>query len=550
MKRERSLLWLWQVTGKAKGYILALTALQGAGGVIGVIYALLFRAMVDFAVAGDAAGFQGSAVRLAGLVLVQLLVSALTRWLHELAKADIENRFKRRLLDKLLHKDFASVSSKHTGEWLNRLTSDTAVVAGGTVEILPGLVGTVIRMVSALGMILALNPTLGWVLIPGCLAMGVFSYLFRDGLKQLHKEIRERDGLLRVLLQERLANLLVIKAFSAEGQTGEAAEKAMAAHKAARLRRNRFSNVASTGLGAAMEGMYLLGAVFCAHGILTGHISYGTLAAVMQLVGQLQRPFANLSGFVPRWFAMTASAERLMEIEDEADDGQAADWLTMRRYYAREFQVLGLRNASFAYPASPGAEAPTVLEGLSLELRKGETVAFTGPSGCGKTTVLKLLMCMYSLKSGERFLDAQDLTAAHRRLFAYVPQGNALMNGSIRDAVCFAADRDDARLKRALTIACADEFVDDVERELGERGAGLSEGQMQRLAIARAIYTDAPILLLDEATSALDAATEQKLLDNLRRLTDKTVVIVTHRTAALSICDRVLHFSENGVEAV
>lgn len=550
MKRERSLPWLWQVTGKAKGYILALTLLQGAGGLIGVAYALLFRAMVDFAVAGDAAGFRRSAVRLAGLVLVQLLVSALTRWLHELAKADIENRFKRRLLDQILRKDFASVSATHTGEWLNRLTSDTAVVAGGTVEILPGLVGTVIRMVSALGMILALNPTLGWVLIPGGLAMGVFSYLFRGGLKRLHKEIRERDGLLRVLLQERLANLLVIKAFSAEGQTVEAATGAMAAHRAARLRRNRFSNVASTGLGAAMEGMYLLGAVFCAHGILTGHISYGTLAAVMQLVGQLQRPFANLSGFLPRWYAMTASAERLMEIEDEADDGQAADWLTMRRYYADAFQVLGLRNASFAYPSSDDGEQPTVLEGLSLELRKGETVAFTGPSGCGKTTVLKLLMCMYSLKSGERFLDAQDLTAAHRRLFAYVPQGNALMNGSIRDAVCFAADRDDARLKRALTVACADEFVDDVERELGERGAGLSEGQLQRLAIARAIYTDAPILLLDEATSALDAATEQKLLENLRSLTDKTVVIVTHRTAALSICDRVLHFSENGVEAV
>ena len=548
MKRERSLSWLWRVTGAAKGRILALTLLQGLGGVIGVAYALLFRAIVDSAVAQDAAAFWHSVGRTVGLVLVQLLVSALTRWLHELAKADIENRFKQRLVDKILQKDLASVSATHTAEWLNRLSSDSAVVAGGTVEILPGLVGTVIRMGSALGLILALEPTLGWLLIPGGLAMAVFSYLLRNRLKRLHKEIRTRDGLLRVLLQERLSNLLLIKAFSAEGQTAEAAAGAMAEHKAARLRRNRFSNLASAGLGAATQGMYLLGMVFCAHGILTGRISYGTLTAIMELVGQLHRPFTNLSGFLPRWYAMTASAERLMEIETYPDDGQAADWETMRRYYAQEFQVLGLRNASFSYPSSGDAEGTAVLDGLSLELRKGETVAFTGPSGCGKSTVLKLLMCMYPLDGGERFLDAQPLSAAHRRLFAYVPQGNALMNGSIRDAVCFAAAPDDARLERALTLACADEFVDDVERELGERGAGLSEGQMQRLAIARAIYTEAPILLLDEATSALDAATEQKLLDNLRSLTDKTVVIVTHRQAALSICDRVLNFTEKGVE--
>ena len=145
-------------------------------------------------------------------------------------------------------------------------------------------------------------------------------------------------------------------------------------------------------------------------------------------------------------------------------------------------------------------------------------------------------------------MDDQPLTAAHRRLFAYVPQGNALMNGTIMDVVCFAEPYDENRLQRALTIACADEFVDDVNTELGERGSGLSEGQMQRLSIARAIYADAPILLLDESTSALDEGTERRLLETLRGMTDKTVVIVTHRKAALSICDRVLEFTESGVK--
>jgi ATP-binding cassette subfamily B protein len=162
---------------------------------------------------------------------------------------------------------------------------------------------------------------------------------------------------------------------------------------------------------------------------------------------------------------------------------------------------------------------------------------------------------MYPLDTGERYLEtaqgAMPLDASWRRLFAYVPQGNALMNGSIRDVVSFAdpdAAADEARLKRALEISCADEFVDDLDLELGERGSGLSEGQMQRIAIARAVFAGCPVLLLDESTSALDEVTEQRLLDNLRTLTDNTVVIVTHRKAALSICDRVLRFTESGVE--
>lgn len=547
MKRKTTVNWLWRVAGKKKGYILALTLIQGIAGVIGVIYALLFRAIVDSAVGKDAASFRYHVILIVGLVLVQLGVSAVIRWLHELAKADIENTLKLRLLDSILRKDYASVSAIHTAEWLNRLTGDTAVVAGGYVEILPGLVSTVVRLVSALIMIIALDRWFAYILVPGGILLIILTYAFRGVLKRLHKSIQESDGRLRIFLQERISNLMVVKAFAAEQQTGDGAADAVADHKTARMRRNRFSNAAGVGFGAAMQGMYLLGAVYCAHGIMTGRVTYGTLTAVMQLIGQVQGPFANISGYLPRWYAMTASAERLMEIESYADDGSVADAEAMRRYYEEAFRALGLRNATFAYKTG---EAPVVLENMSLEIRKGETVAFTGHSGCGKSTVLKLLMCLYPLDSGERLIDGRELTAAFRRLFAYVPQGNALMNGTIRDVVSFAepaASHDGARIKRALAIACADEFADDVDAELGERGSGLSEGQMQRIAIARAIFADAPILLLDEATSALDEGTEKCLLENLRRLTEKTVIIVTHRKAALSICDRVIEFTEDGV---
>ena len=196
-----------------------------------------------------------------------------------------------------------------------------------------------------------------------------------------------------------------------------------------------------------------------------------------------------------------------------------------------------------------------------MDIRKGEYVAFTGHSGCGKSTLLKLLMCLYPLDRGERYLRSQTgdrtveipLTAAWRGLFAYVPQGNQLMSGTIREIIAFGdpeAMHQEERMKRALRISCADEFVKELDHGidtlLGERGCGLSEGQMQRIAIARAVFSERPVLILDESTSSLDEVTEQRLLKNLRQMTDKTVLIITHRPAALEICDRRIDMTENG----
>ena len=192
---------------------------------------------------------------------------------------------------------------------------------------------------------------------------------------------------------------------------------------------------------------------------------------------------------------------------------------------------------------------PVVLEHLSLELRKGAFVAFTGHSGSGKSTALKLLMSLYPLDSGERYVHGaageQPLDASWRGLFAYVPQGNQLLSGTIREIVAFGdaeGMRKEQELWRALRVACAEDFVAALDKgldsSLGEGGAGLSEGQMQRIAIARAVFSDRPVLLLDEATSSLDAETERQVLENLRAMTDRTVLIVTHRPAALELCDK------------
>ena len=532
-QQDSAVRWLWRGTGKNKNYVLVLILIQGVSGGLGVLYALLLRNIVDSAVGQDSGGFWHYVLLIIALVLLQISLAAVIRWLQELAKADIENRFKQRLTDKILRKEYSIVSATHTAEWLNRLTNDTTVVF----------------------MVIALDHMFAVILVPGGMVLCVFAYAFRGILKRLHKNIQESDGRLRVFLQEHIGSLMMIKSFVAEEQTSRAAGDAMDCHKAARMRRIRFSNVANIGFGVAMRGMYLLGVVYCAYGILNGTVTYGTLTAIMQLISQIEGPFVSISGYLPRYYAMLASAERLMEIETFAEEENARAADEVRDFYKRSFSGLCLRDAYFTYKTDDSA--PVVLDGISIEIRKGEYVAFSGHSGCGKSTVLKLLMCMYPLNSGERILMSAEgdipLDASWRRLFAYVPQGNALMNGTIREVVSFAdpgGAGNEERLRRALWISCADEFVEDLDMVLGERGTGLSEGQMQRIAIARAVFADSPVLLLDESTSALDDLTEQRLLQNLRALTDKTVVIVTHRKAALSICDRVLRFTKSGVKDV
>ena len=571
MKRKNAVHWIWDVTGKKRRKIFLLTALQGLAGSTDVVYALLFRSIVDSAAARDKDTFLSHVFLIIGLVILQLGMSAFIRRLYEAARSDIENTFKQRLLDHLLRKDYASVSATHTAEWLNRLTGDAAVAADGIADLLPGLTETIVRMAAALIMIIILDSWFACILIPGGILMIAVSHVFRNNLKRMHKDIQESDGRLRIFLQERISGLMIIKAFMAEDQTGRSAAAAMAEHRAAKLRRNRFSNVVNFGFGAAMEGTYLICTVYCAHGIMTGRVSFGTMTAVMQLVGQVQGPLTGLSGYLPRWYAMTASAERLMEAEAYKDDSPGDDTQThayeekrIQAFYRDRFQALKLQNISFTYPYretdmknDQKGFMSAALQNLSLEIRKGEYLAFTGQSGCGKSTVLKLLICIYSPDSGERTLVSADgtlpLTPQWRGLFAYVPQGNQLMCGRLRDVVAFSCPdeaENEEKLMRVLSIACVDEFLpemeDGLDTMLGERGAGISEGQMQRIAIARALFSDRPILLLDEATSALDEKTERRLMENLRSLQDKTVIMVTHRKTVLSACDRVIVFDGAG----
>lgn len=553
---KKVLFWLWKVSGLYKIGVAGLFAIRVTFGLCGVMSAILLRDLIDGAANGQRAYFLQAAGCLAVLYLGQNILSAISRFLYEWVRASLENQMKNRLFSCLLHKDYAQVTATHSGEWISRLTSDTVVVAGGIVDILPNLGGMLARLIGALMALLILQPAFFYILVPAGIVMSVLTASLRKELKRLHKKIQEANGAVLSFLQERLENLMILRVFAMERQTLLETARRMKEHKKARMKRNSLSNLCNFGFGLMVDSCYLLSAVYCGYGILKGTISYGTFTAILQLVGQVQSPFTGITGIIPQYFAMTASAERLMEAEAYPDDGRGIGFTAeqIKRFYEEQFESLELQDASFSYLASDETNCRlNVMQHFNLEVRKGEYVAFTGHSGCGKSTLFKLLMCLYPLDAGKRYICAKrnnqqekyPLTSLWRGLFAYVPQGNQLMSGTIREIISFGdplAMAQEERLMHALRVACADGFVTALESgmdtHLGERGTGLSEGQMQRIAIARAVFSDRPILILDECTSALDEETEQKLLINLRKMTDKTVLLITHRPAALEICDR------------
>ena len=544
--------WLASVLGRRLWPVAALCAAQSLTAVIAVGYALFMKGAVDAAVARDAGRFLTVVSGFAAAVAAQVALGALSRAVNERARADVENRLRSRAFDVLLRADYARVSSRHTGELMSRLTSDASVVTEGVVALPPNACSMAIRIVGVAAVMWALQPALTVLFLLAGVALACGSMLVRGRVKRMHHRVQEADGRVRAFLQEALSSLIVVRVFGAREAMERGAGTLMEGHRRARVRRGNVSNAASTALSLGLQAGYLIGFVWCGWGIVRGTVSYGTLMAVVQLVGQIQRPFSSMGGMFQRHASALASAERLIALEDDVPCERGRMDVADADACRAGLASLRFDGVGFGY------DGRSVLRGFDWEVRRGEFVAVTGESGVGKSTLLRLLVGAYrpdvgsvtavvSDGGGERRVDVRDLPQG---MFAYVPQGNMLMAGTIRQVVAFAQGDmpvDDERVRRACEAAEADAFVralpDGYDTVLGERGRGLSEGQMQRLAVARALYAQAPVILFDEATSALDEGTETRMLDNIRAMRDRTVVMVTHRGHTLDYCDRVVELA-------
>lgn len=545
MKKQRDqdvLRWIIKTTGNLRGIVL-LSALQVVAALCGIGSVWLLRGVINAAVYGDEPHFRLYLAALAGITVAQIALRATARRSSESVSADAENRLKAHTYRVILTRDFAAVTAYHSGDLLNRLTSDTAVVAAGLAEIAPNMSGMLARLIGASVLLILLDAKFALLFLCGAVLLVAAARILRKKLKRLHKDVQDADGQVRSFLQETLENLLLLRTFSSEAHAGTAADEKMQAHRAARMRKLRLSNACSAGFSLAVNAGYLAGLLWCGVGILRGTITYGTLVAVLQLVGQIQGPVSGINGYLSRFYAMTASAERLVELESLPREPYAPMTDAERDDIYARMTHISMEHVTFAYPD----DGEPVLRDAALSFRKGELLAIVGDSGIGKTTMLQLLLAVRT-GSGTLCCTTEDgsslpLTARTRPLFAYVPQTQLVLSGSVRDVVAgFSGSAvDEERLRWACRTACA-AFVEALpqgyDSPVGERGSHLSEGQLQRLNVARALYSQAPILLLDEATSALDADTERQLLENLRTMTDRTLLLVTHHAAVVSACDR------------
>lgn len=549
-KQNREVLrWIYAVSGEGKLWVAILSLVRIVQGICTVFYAALLKELVDSATLGDREIFFDVLILFIILNAITIVLLYFSRLFAEKAHISIEKNFRIKFFSELMRRDFSKVSKVHSGDWMTRITSDVTVVTSGVSTIVPDVLGMAIRMASALVSLYILIPHIIYALVPAAVVMYFFSRFFRTRLKTYHKNVQHKDGASRSFMQERIMSLIAVHSFSREEHSVKLACDSFDELAKEKLKRHYFTNGCMTVISSAMISAQILGIGFCGWGIVTGALSYGTMSAVIYLINLLESPLVNFSRYINQYYAMLASAERLVEVEeyelDVAERALSAE--EIRNFYSNRLHAVGLEGAAFSYDK----DGDKVLEDFSIELKKGEFVAFTGPSGCGKSTVFKLLMSLYRLDGGSAYVldkkgERYPLDSTWRGLFSYVPQGNMLMSGTIREALTFGdSSIGDGQIWSVLDIAVADfvrELPEGLDSCLGEGGYGLSEGQMQRISIARAILSNRPILLLDEATSALDMETEKKLLENLRSMTDRTLVIITHREAALEFCDKTIEF--------
>ncbi len=541
-RSEKGKLWLKQETGVYTGVVLLLTVLSVLVTLCSLAFAYLVRYLINSATSGKEARLWIFSALLLGVLLLKILSRFLHFFLSERFRSKIYVELRTRSFAKILRADYARLQGYHSGDLLNRLTSDAQDISASTVGLLPTVCGMAVQCLGAVVALLTIDPLFTGIYVICGIALVTVSTLFRKQVKKRHKEVLQADGEARSFMQEGLTSAMTVKAYGAEGKAAQKAEGLSDVYYRKRMKRNVLRTQMDFIFSILSNFGLIFAVVWCSVSVLRGNDDYGSILSVILLLMQLQQPLTSFSSVLPAYYARLASAERLAELDELPVEKTGKENTELAALYA-DMQALQFENVRFAY------DREKLFDGANACAKKGEIVCLTGSSGAGKSTLFKLLLNVFQAKEGGAYLLGKErtgITERERGLFAYVPQGNFLFSGTIYENLTFFIPKEveitEGKIGQALSTACA-EFVfglpQGLQTKLAEGGEGLSEGQRQRLNVARALLSERPILLLDEATSALDSETEKKLLENIRGLQDKTCFIVTHRPAALEIADRV-----------
>ncbi len=533
--------WMFTICKKERFKILLLVFTNIIAATLTIVYANFSKNIINAATIDKSFSLVlRYALYYLFIIMFQLGLTLLSRSTLERCLGKIEWELKQHMLKTVLKKDYGEITSYHTGDLQNRMFNDVNVIASGVTNIIPNIVLFLTRLICAFAYLVVIDKIFALAFLVGGIFVFLCTQFFRKTLKRLHKEVQKTEGKTRSFIQEAVTSLIAVKAFSVEEKVLDKADNLQAENYKAKMKRRFFGIVANAGISTVFSFGYIFALGFGAYRLING-LDYGTVTAMLQLVNQIQAPFAQLSSIMPQYFSVIASAERLMEIETLPDEHEVnSSEFDFEKTY-KELKSINFNNISFKY------DRDIILDNTSLKINKGDFVAIMGISGIGKSTLLKLLLGVFKVQEGSIELECENenipVDVVTRKLFSYVPQGNFILSGTIREILTFInSEATDEKIERAIEIACAKDFIDDLpdrlETVIGERGIGLSEGQLQRLAIARSLLSGCPVMLLDEATSALDEDTEKAFLTNLKELKNKTCVIVSHKRAALEICNK------------
>lgn len=542
-------IWMYTYVRRYWIAIIIYTLIGMSSVVMGVISSYISKDLVDIITGHQTGAVIATFCAMIGFGIANTIVSQLTNYVSTWIDIRIDNEIKAEIYDKILITDWESLTTYHTGDLLSRWGSDASTISSGVLSWVPNMFIALFRFISAFAIVMVNDPTFAIFALMGVPVSGIMSRTLMNRMANNNKRSAELNARRSGFNQEAFSNIQTVKAFDLVRLYGQRLRQIQKEYLDMKMEFNRMSMVTSFILSTVgllvSYGCYGWGI----YRVWSGVISYGTMTLFLSMSGQLTSAMNSLISMVPSAISMSTSITRLRDIidmpkEDYSDDDKVAALIDKSRNCGIHVE---LSNVNYTYKTGT-----CVFTNASIEAHPHEIIALVGPSGEGKTTMLRLLLSLLVPASGDFIVygndrnDALKLSPSTRKLFSYVPQGNTMFSGTIAyNMRTIKPDATDEEIIHALKMACAWEFVenlpDGINTEIKERGGGFSEGQAQRLSIARALLRHSPVLLLDEATSALDVATERQVLRNLMNDSSypRTCIVTTHRPTVLNICDRV-----------
>ncbi|MCM1078983.1 MAG: ABC transporter ATP-binding protein/permease [Bacteroidales bacterium] len=528
--------WLWK---RAGGNRLQ-TSLNALLGVLQVVMSLTsvyaVKYAIDIASHARSGNLYVAVAGMGGIILAEFMLGVAGTWVANILGVRARNRMQRQMLERVLRSEWQGKGTYHSGDILNRLEGDVNAVVVFLTETIPGVLSTLLMFTGAFLYLYSMDRTLALVtiaIVPVCVLM---SRVYVSRMRRLNRKVRDSDSEIQSVMQETVQQMMVIKTL----ESGRAMlDKLSSSHAGLRrnvVKRTWFSLFSNLTISIGFAVSYLVAFGWSAVRLSEGTLTFGGMTAFLRLVSKIQSPARSLARVVPQFVAVLTAAERLMDLEDVPEEKEG------NPVHVPAPCSLKFENVTFRY--EPGSRY--IFRNFTCTFRPGTATAVVGETGAGKTTLIRLLLSLVRPSEGRVLIgeDGQEITHLHRCNFVYVPQGNTLMSGTVRENLLLGKpDATEAELYDVLRKSCGEfvlELPDGLDTVCSEQGGGFSEGQAQRIAVARALLRDRPVMVFDEATSALDTETERRLLENILAGHDRTVIFITHRMAVCDYCDDVL----------